>query len=278
MKKKVRIAVIVLAILSVVSVAFASNALGLGGFLSKAGRNYAKYKSNDKIVATVNGKPIYFSNVALQYLSAKSVYEIQLPEFEKHFPQNYGQFIRKPDPFKILNADIDYMLLSDYVEKSGIKIDEDYVKNFIARQRKEFFYLINGMPQSELNKMTKTDREVYERVSKIVRDVVKTSGMSPEEFFKKSIPMYENSILVETFERQIENSIKVPEPTAKEIENYMKTHKGLTKEEAIVALKKQKAHSILESKINNLVSQLKQQADIKILNRDVLENLIKNDP
>ncbi len=134
------------------------------------------------------------------------------------------------------------------------------------------------MPQSELNKMTKTDREVYERVSKIVRDVVKASGMSPEEFFKKSIPMYENSLLVETFERQIENSIKVPKPTPEEIENYMKTHKGLTKEEVVTALMEQKAHSMMENKINNLISQLKRQENIKILNKDVLEELAKNDP
>ncbi len=278
MKKNVKIIIIVLAALAIVLTAFVSNTLGLGGFLSKAGWNYAKYKSNDKVVATINGKPIYFSNIALQYLSAKSVYKIQLPEFEKHFPQNYEQFISKPDPFKILNADIDYMLLSDYVKKSGIKIDEDYAKNFIDQQRKEFFYLINGMPQSELNKMTKADREVYAEFGKIVKDVVKTSGMSPEDFFKKAIPVYKNSILVKIYERQMENNIKVPDPTPEEIENYMKTHKGCTKEEAASSLMKQKAHFIMESKINNLISQLKQQADIKILNKEVLENLIKNDP
>ncbi len=139
MKRNVKIAIVVLVALAVVLTGFVANALGLGGFLSRVGRNYAKYKSNDKVVATVNGNPIYFSNVALQYLSAKSVYEIQLPEFKKHFPHNYEQFISKPDPFKILNSDINYMILSDYVKKSGTKLDKNYAGHFISKQKKRIF-------------------------------------------------------------------------------------------------------------------------------------------
>ena len=135
------------------------------------------------------------------------------------------------------------------------------------------------MPQSEMNRMPKTNQETYKEESKIVRDMVKASGMSPEEYFeKKEIPVLEYSARMEALKKQMEKNVKVPQPTSKEIEDFMKYRKGITKDEAISVLREQKARSIVESKINNLISQLRKNANIKIIDEDSLKKLVQENP
>lgn len=71
MKKNKRILIITLVAVIVLLTAFASKTFGIEGFLTKIGRKYAEVKSNDKVVATVDNKPIYLSMVTLYYLTAK---------------------------------------------------------------------------------------------------------------------------------------------------------------------------------------------------------------
>ena len=275
-KKGILITAVVVLALIVIS-AFASRVSGIGGFFSKIGEKYAATKANDKVVATVNGKPVYLSIVKLQYLTAKKAYSLQLPEFKKNLPDNYEKFIKKPDPFKYLNSDIDNILLSEYVKKKGIKVDSRYLQNLTEQQKKDFFYSINGMPESEMNKMSKTDQEIFKLASKITKDIVKDSGMSPEEFFKKKgIPSFEDSARMESFKEQLAKSIKAPKISEEEIKNYMNLRKGVTKSEAISALEKQKIQSIADEKVKNLISNLRKTADIKIIDREDLEKLAQD--
>lgn len=204
---------------------------------------------------------------------------MELPELKKKYPNNYKQFLTKPDPFKFLNTSIDGILLDDYAKKIGVKPDKERLKSLIAQQKKEFSYIINGMPQSEMDRMSKIDQETYKEMSKIFRDMIKASGMTPEEYFEKRVvPTSEYLARVEALEKQIEKNVKVPEPSSKEIEDFMKYRKGITKDEAISILKERKARSIAESKIKDLTSQLRKNANIKIIDEDSLKKLEQENP
>lgn len=275
--KKVTIITTVVLLAAIAIVAFSSKAFGIGGFLTNVGKQYAATKANDKVVATVNGEPIYLSIVKLQYLSAKKAYSLQLPEFKKNFPNNYQKFLSKPDPFKFLNNDIDYILLNEYIKKKGIKIDSQYLQRWTEQQKKEFFYLINGMPKSEMERMNKADQELFKEMSKIAKDIVKSSGMSPEEYFKKiGMLSFENETRVKAFKNQLAKSIKAPKISDEEVKNYMNSHKGITKSEAISELEEQKVQSIVNEKVKSIVENLRKTANIKILDKADLEKLAQD--
>ncbi len=275
--KKVIIITTVVVLAAIAIVAFSSKAFGIGGFLTNVGKQYAATKSNDKVVATVNGEPIYLSIVKLQYLSAKKAYSLQLPEFKNNFPNNYQKFLSKPDPFKFLNNDIGYILLNEYIRKKGIKTDSQYLQSWTEQQKKEFFYLINGMPKSEMERMNKADQELFKEMSKIAKDIVKSSGMSPEEYFKKiGMLSFENEARVKAFKNQLAKSIKAPKISDEEVENYMNSHKGITKSEAISELEKQKVQSTVNEKVKSIVENLRKTANIKILDKADLEKLAQD--
>jgi len=200
---------------------------GENSFLSTVSKLLFNVKSNDEVVAEVNGEKIYLSDVALHYFSSVVAYKIQKEEIKKNFGEEGLKELSKyePDPMKSLNSIIDNKLLVQYAKSKGYREDEEYLKNLVSEQKKWFHYELNGLPP-DIN-FDPVSKKLFDEASKLIKDMVRKSGLSEEEFFnKKYIPTLKDAAIVHSMFKDLEKSIKIPEPTEEEIEEYMKKYKG----------------------------------------------------
>ena len=165
-------------------------------------------KSNNEVVAEVNGEKIYLSDVALHYFSSVVAYKIQMEEIKKNFGEEGLEELSKyePDPMKSLNSIIDNKLLVQYAKSKGYREDEEYLKNLVSEQKKWFHYELNGLPP-DIN-FDPVSKKLFDEASKLIKDMVRKSGLSEEELFnKKYIPTLKDAAIVHSMFKDLEKNI-----------------------------------------------------------------------
>jgi len=215
MRKKLVVSIVLLVLgVSLALIAYTS-ARGVG-FLSPIGSKISEIKSNDKIIAKVNGKPIYYSEVATWYLFKKAGYEIE----KKYLSDSV---LENPDPKNVLNELIDSMLISQYVKEKGYQIDEEYFEELLKSAKDSFSSIISGQLPQNLDPLSK---EGSEKFIPIARDIISLTGLSYEECFNKIVvPGLEESARLQTLKKDIMDSINVV-PSPEEIRSYLQKYPG----------------------------------------------------
>lgn len=217
MRKKLVVSIVLL-VLGVFLALIAYNFATGTGFLSPIGGKISEIKSNDKIVAKVNGKPIYYSEIATWYLFKKVGYEIE----KKHFPD---LVLENPDPMSVLNEHIDSILLSQYAKEKGYEVDKGYYEELLKSAKDSFNLIVSGelSPDENLDPLS---REESEKFMSIAKDIITQTGLSYEECFNKIVvPGLEESARLRTLKNEIMDSINVV-PSPEEIRSYLQKYPG----------------------------------------------------
>jgi len=202
------------------SAAFSGYVEGTPPFLSIFGRYIYFARQNDTVVAWVNRAPIYLSNVADKYFMRKESYEFH----KKYYGEQFAG--PAPMPMDILNNLINERLIMQYMKKKGYKLYNNGVStDMLFNPQKEWF---NYEVQGDVPNGTYLDpiaRKYFKEKSKIIRDAVNHSNLTKDEFFDKvMVPELEADEYLLAFKENTIESISVPEPTEKEIEQCIKTH------------------------------------------------------
>jgi hypothetical protein len=243
---------IVLSVFLVVVIALASYFIygkvrGEQPFQSKITEKVQEIRANDKVVAKVNDTPIYLSDVARQYYSARYAYEIQ----KTYVSKDMANMLTEPDPMDLLNTNIDNMLLSQYAKEKGYKPDANYLDELIKSQKESFFNLLNGTPDPNA---TPDSKVLFEEFSKLLNDEVNESGLSPEDYFnKRVVPTLEDSATIYSMLNDLAN-INAQSQSPSEISAARKTIK------------------------ENLIKELRGKAKIEIINSESINNLKTQKP
>lgn len=230
MRKKLVVSVVLL-VLGVSLALLAYNSTRGIGFLSPIGNKISKIKSNDKIVAKVNGKPIYYSEIATWYLFKKVSYEIE----KKYLPNS---FLENPDPVNVLNEHIDSILLSQYAKEKGYEVDKDYYEELLKSAKGSFNMIVSGKlsPDENLDPLSKEESEKFITIAK---NIIAQTGLSHDEYFNKFVaPGLEESARLKTLKNKIMDSINVM-PSPEEVRSYIQKHPGNILFEMIVYNKKE---------------------------------------
>lgn len=242
---------VIILVALVVFIAFASYLVyekvkGEQPFKSKITEKVQEISVNDKVVAKVNDIPIYLSDVARQYYSARYAYEIQ----KAYASKDIANMLTEPDPIDLLNANIDNMLLSQYAKEKGYKPDKNYLNELINSQKESFFNLLKGTPDPNA---TPDSKVLFEEFSKLLNDEVNESGLSAEDYFnKRVVPTLEDSATIYSMlndlanvkeQSQSQSEISAARKTIKE--NLIKELRGKAKieiidEESVIKLRNQK--------------------------------------
>lgn len=185
------VAVSVLVSLAFVSIVVHGQATGTNPFLSKITAAVQDVKQNDKIVATVNGEPIYLSKIASLYLSSKYAYDVQ----KQYAGASLLPMLVEPDPVRSLDNTIDSKLLYQDALDKGYKADQTYLNSLIESQKKSFYSLLQG--KADANAVP-DERILFEEFSKAQQDMVNESGLSREGYFEqKYLPELEKAAVVQ---------------------------------------------------------------------------------
>ena len=259
MKKRIVISIVIILVIGgLYFVHSAATGSGFGIF----GRDLGKTVNHDRIVAKVNNKPIYLSDVALPYFSAEESY-IKAKKMAKEVVNSSGtpESVKKqyekilqenPDPVRELNGIIDMKLLCQKIEKRGIKISK-------ARLQNELDNIEKLRKNEHPNEWTKYHNEL-----------LKTLGISEKEYLNKYYVIIQKDMdLLSEYSK----TIKVPNPTGKEIQaelemNHMKDNPQ-SRQFAISNLKSKAVQKIMKEEEDKL----RQTADIKIIDINAVKNL-----
>ena len=217
MKKKLVVSIVLLVLgVSLALIAYTS-AKGIG-FLSPIGSKISEIKSNDKIIAKVNGKPIYYSEIATWYLFKKAGYEIE----KKYLPDS---LLENSDPMNVLNEHIDSILLFQYAKEKGYEVDKAYYEELLKSAKDSFNSIVSGKfsPDENLDPLSKEESEKFMPIAK---DIITQTGLSYEECFNKIVvPGLEESARLQTLKKDIMDSINVVS-SPEEIRSYLQKYPG----------------------------------------------------
>ncbi len=253
--KKIVIAVVI--VLAVVSLSYFA-VKGFGSGFSNYGRELGEViaSKDNPVVATVNGMPIYLSDVALPYFSQAVSYTRSKPELMDYINSPGTSEAEKeraketlfdvPDPESVMDRVINIALIDQYVLKKGVRIPA----SDIAEQAKKAETAVNNS-----GGMWK----------KYQSELIKSLGISESEYYSKYYTrMLKQLYLWNTFEK----SLKVPQFTESEIKKEMAQTHG-NRDVAIAILRS----SYLEKQTELKADALRETANIKIVNSDVVKDL-----
>ncbi len=264
MKKNIKIILVLVSILVI--------AIALTPLISKKviasgpdiyGSSLGKILKQNKIVATVNGYPIYLSDIAIPYFSAADSYLAAKEKLENILNDpNISETVKKnaerdlsnpPDPIKILNARINAILLYQDLKKKGLAPSESKVNDDLIKLENSWELNLKNYPNSKWSR-----------------------------FFislKKSMGVKNNTDILKYYKRLIttDNAYKiyrekllttVPKFTKEQIQKEMKD-KNIPEQVAITNLENDFINRLLEKR----AAELKKQSDVKILDINSVKDL-----
>ena len=255
MSKKIIIIVLAVAVLFSLSY-FAVK--GFSGGFSNYGRELGEViaSKDNPAVATVNGIPIYLSDVALPYFSQAVSYMRNKPELMDYINSSSASEAEKeqakkvlsnvPDPENVMNRVINITLIDQHMLKKGVRIPSSE----IAERAKKAETAVN-----ESDGMWK----------KYQSELIKSLGISESEYYLK----YYTRMLKQLYLwNMFEKSLKVPQFTESKIKEEMaKTHGNRVM--VIATLK----NRYLEKQVELKADALRKTSNIKIVNIDVVKEL-----
>jgi len=255
MSKKIIIIVLAVAVLFSLSY-FAVKGFGSG--FSNYGRELGEViaSKDNPVVATVNGTPVYLSDVALPYFSQAVSYTksksalvdyINNPRVSETEKEQAKEALSDvPDPENVMNRVINITLIDQYMLKKGIRIPSSE----IAEQAKKAEAAIN-----ESNGMWK----------KYQSELIKSLGISESKYYSK----YYTRMLKQLYLwNMFEKSLKAPQFTESEIKEEMTRIHG-NRDMAIATLR----NRYLEEQTELKAEALRKTANIKIVNADAVKEL-----
>ena len=218
---------------------------------------------NDKVVATVNGEPLYLSEVAIAYIPAEFSYletknalkdalnDPNVSESQKTYIKN--RLSNPPDPIAIMNNLIGSMIMYQNLKKEGKAPTNKQVTKEVEKMIDAWEYDLSHYPDSkESKKYAALKKALGNNSKKILMNCLKR-----EQYLRDSFNYYLKKAMS-----------TAPNPTEDEIKKEMKLH-NVPRELAIRDLKLRYAGNIVENERKSLIKT----ADIKIINADAVKGL-----
>ena len=218
---------------------------------------------NDKVVATVNGEPLYLSEVAIAYIPAAYSYletknalkdalnDPNVSESQKTYIKN--RLSNPPDPIAIMNNLIGSMIMYQNLKKEGKAPTDEQVTKEVEKMIDAWEYDLSHYPDSkESKKYAALKKALGNNSKKILMNCFKR-----EQYLRDSFNYYLKKAMS-----------TAPNPTEDEIKKEMKLH-NVPRELAIRDLKLRYAGNIVENERKSLIKT----ADIKIINADAVKGL-----
>lgn len=260
-KKTLLITVILIAVVAVGALYFIQKDV-YGSGNSIFGLQLGKELKNDKIVATVNGDPVYLSDVAIPYFSMNVSYieakkrveqELNDPNTPSSVKESLKNFLVKPrTPRETLNSTIDLVLLYQQFKKEGKSIPEAKIEEEINKLNDLEEYNLTHYPNSE-----------WCRYHRALMDAlgIKNNEKLLQQFYKRL------QILQDVYNGYMKDVVS-PVPTEEEIKNEMAEY-NVPRGTAIRNLKVKYASKVIKEKIE----ELRKTANIKIIDASTIDNL-----
>ena len=217
---------------------------------------------NNKIVATVNGDPVYLSDVAIPFFSMNVSYigakkraeeELNDPNTPQSLKDSLKKFIVKPrTPREVLSSTIDLVLLYQQSKKEGKSISKTQIEEEMNKLNDLEEYNLTHYPDSEWCKYHKA--------------LMSALGINNNEKFLQQY--YKRLQIFQDVYNDYMKNVVSPVPTEEEIKNEMAEH-NVPKETAIKNLKVRYASKVIKEK----TEKLRKTANIKITDTNTVDNL-----
>ncbi len=219
---------------------------------------------NDKVVATVNGEPLYLSEVAIgyfpaafSYLETKNAFKDALnnPNISESQKSHIKSLLSSPpDPMAIMNNLIGSMLLYQNLKKEGKAPTDEQVTKEVEEMISAWEYNLSHYPNSKESKK-------YAALKKALGNNSK----------KILVNCYKRiQYLTDSFNYYLKEAMSTArDPTEDETKKEIETN-NIPRDLAIRNLKMDYADKIVKEKIDNL----KKTVDIKIIDANAVKNLL----
>ncbi len=262
-KKKLILLIIFVLLIVVIAGVYSvhTSHIAISSNYSIYGQYFGTVLKDDRVIAKVNGEPVYLSEVAIPFFSSNVSYigakeTIQSALNDPNVSESTKQNIRnlKPmTPTKTLDWLIGMTLLKQQIAKEGMMVSDDSVmeeiKNLEVLDKKN----MDNNPENELVKYR--------------REALKILGITNEQYYERYyIKLLRVTDIVDKYRAVIQTS----EPTEDQIKEKMDKD-ILSRESAIDRIKGEQIQSILDKKIEGL----RKNANIEIVDIKAVEDLCK---